>query len=374
MTTPNFSDPFNTFYDQFSVHEADLDLPVHFDSYVPDNQTDYSCVSVIGPSVERGAISWTLNDKWITIGIYRDQGRPTSQRPSITGLSWTRSGFTITMTDPAGHKLHNGDVVNISNINVSMMTNVDVTLIDSYSFSFKGFVTGTTSGVNGSYQDAFLTNFYETHRVFRLLPSFKLIPYASIQSIFTATAPIPQTALKTLYNISTAQTVPIPTTTSSSSNYQLPNTNLPIVDKLPLAKRFGQIYDASGQPLQLTYLSSGYPTYVNNVDSPFKNDQVFYNVPVNSPTDPYIYVYDFYGIELNDVSRAPTYSTSNVTRNTSVIGSLNNLVVNVDYTSTLNDLFGNLAIGVQSNNALVVRKQILPLELDSFNKPVKSPI
>jgi hypothetical protein len=375
MSVP-FNSPFDPFYDTFSIHEADFVMPAHFSVFVPDNQDDYKCVSVISPSVFKGSTSWTLNEKWITIGIYRDEGRSTTQRQPLTNLSWTRVGRTITINVPNGHKLHSGDIINVSNVNVTSMPNVTVNVIDPYNFSFTGLAMQPSSGSNASFQDAFLTNFYENYRVFRLLPSFQLVPYSTIIAIFAQTAPIPQSNLKTLYNINTLQTVMVPSSNDDSIDYLSPTITLPPSVTYPLAIRFGQAYDAKGNPLKLSYLPTGFPTQVINVDSPNSNDQIFYNPPINQTSDPYVYAYDFYGIEMNDVNRGPTYSTSNVTRNSSIAGSLNNISISaaIGYTSTVNDVFGNLAIGIQDNNALVVRKQILPLALNYFNQPTKKPV
>jgi hypothetical protein len=369
-----FNDPFNSFYDQFSMHEADFTMPAHFNSYVPDNQNDYQCVNVIVPSVSKGATSWTMDGKWITLGIYRDEGRPATQRPARTGLSWTRSSRTITITDSAGHKLHTNDLVNVENINVPMF-NVPVTIIDPYTFTIQGSVSGVTSGAAATYQDNFVTNFYESYRVFRLMPSFKLVPISLVLQIFDLTKPTPALTQTTMFNVTANETVRIPIGNSSDVNYQLPTATQSKHDLLPLLRRFGQVYDSNGQPLQLHYMSNGYPITVNNVDSIYKNKQVFYNVPVDNVSDPFIYAYDYYGLLMNDSSRGSTYSTSNVTINSAITTDVNNITVDpaTGYTSTINDLFGNLAIGVQTNNALVVRKQILPLTLDAFNLPTKDP-
>ena len=385
----NFNNPFDPFYDQFSIHEADFSMPSYFSSYVPDNQTDYQCVNVISPAPEKGAVAWTINgsnqinsnvgndERWITLGIYRDEGRAAAQRPSTSGLSWTRSGYIVTILDPS-HKLHAGDIINVWNINIPIMENVEIiSVVTGISFAFNGLISGGSSGSGAMYQENFATNFYENYRVFRLLPSFKLLPYADVLDIFTNTAPIPAKPQKTLYSITTNTNVNLPIGSNDSSNYQLPTIVLPTSSKSSLPRRFGQVYDAGGQPLTITYLQNGYPSYVNNVDSPNKNPQIFNNTTVNAPSaDPYIYVYDYYGLQINDASRAPTYSTGNIIRNFSISGNVNNFTISpaIDYISTLNDLFGNLSIGVQQDNALVIRKQILPLELNAFNKPIKSPI
>lgn len=374
MSYPDFTDLFNILYDQFSIHEADFSIPSYFNVYYPDNLSDYQCISIIVPSPEKGASSWTQDGKFLTIGIYRDEGRPTSQRLPITGLSWTRQGRSIIITTPTYHKLHNGDLINISNVNVQTLGNLIVSVIDNFNFSVPTLAYGATSGLNATFQDNFKTNFYENYVVFRLLPSFQLVPYSTIESIINNTAPIPYIDKKTLYNINTLATVNIPSDSNNSINYKLSSyTRNPGPS---LTKRFGQLYDSIGNPLLLKYSSYGFPIAVNNVDSIYSNDQIFNNLAINGISDPYVYSYDFYGFPLNDITRGPTYSLSNISSKTTVIGYINNIDINITigYSSTVNDLFGNLAIGIQQNNALTIRKQILPLQLNIYNQPIKQPI
>lgn len=377
MSVPGFNDPFNPYYDQFSIKTNTLVVPNHFDHYVPDNQNDYQCSMVITPSIQKGAIKWTLNGKFITIGIYKDEGRSTSQRPPISGLNWTRSGLFITIIDPAGHKLNVGDSVNVTNVNIPISTNMIVTsVIDAITFTFSGTILGATSGSNASYQDNFLTNFYETRIVFRLLPSFALVPFNTIQQIFSASAPTTQAASRSIDNITTGLSVKIPNGTSASTNYELPTKVVPKNELLPLNRRFDQVYDEQGSPLKISYSNNGAALLPNNMDSSTKNEQIFNNTNGNS----FIIVYDYYGIPINDNTRSPTFSTTNVIRNEAIVANINNLYIHQDnlgnpiYNSTLYDLFGNLVIGVQNNNALIVRKQILPLTLDLFNRPIKRPL
>ena len=417
MTSPAFNDLFNPFYDLYSINEKDLTIPAHFDNFLPDNQEDYNCTMVISPSISKGVSRWTKDGKWITIGIYRDEGRAPAQRPIITNLSWTRNSNILTIINPAGHKLHVGDKINLYNVSVWNRNNVDLpnitvkNVIDPFTFEVYddrtsilidgqtmydamllfvtnnvpligqifgvfGQETGDTSGNAASYQENFITNFYETYRVFRLLPSFKLVPYSEIQDIFTTTAPPQEATRRTLYDISIQQEVNIPGIKTTSINYELPTQSLPRDESINLQRRFSQVFDETGQPLKLTYNALGFPAQINNVDSKFKNDQIFYNAPVNQLGDPYIYIYDYYSLEINDASRGPYFSTSNIVRNLTVSGNINNLTNNISglYNSTMNDAYGNLAIGAQQNNALVIRKQILPIALDAYNRPMKNPI
>jgi hypothetical protein len=348
-------------------------VPSHFDSFVPDNQNDYNCISVISPNPLKGATQWTINGQYITIGIYHDEGRPSSQRPLISNLSWTRVGNVITIIDPNGHKLKTGFAVNVSNVNVSTMSNVIVnSVIDANTFTIKGYITGSTSGTTAIYQDNFLTNFNANNVVFRLLPSFALVPVSTIFQLFSSSAPTQQSVIRNLFNVTTNTDIKLPNVISSKINYDLPTKYITKDDLLPLQKRFNQAYDEVGTPLNLKYNQSGFTALINNVDSATKNDPYLNNIPVNGISDPYIHVYDYYGLPYNDVSRTPSTSLLNIIRDVTVTGNLNNFISNVSV-NTLNDSYGNIAVGVQFNNALIIRKQILPLSLDQFNRPLKSP-
>ena len=381
-TLPGFNEPFHSFYDQYSVSVDDFTIPDYYSTYVPDNQDDANCTAVIAPDLTKGATRWTLNGRFIAIGIYRDEGRKTAQRPPSTALSWVRNGVVLSITDTIKHRLKVGDKVSLWNINTPEMNDVEVTnVIDAYTFSIRCFLLGATSGTNGSYQPIESTNFYETYRVFRLLPSFKLVTFAQIKQIFAATAPLTDTTLRTMYSVTTSTDVDVPKSKTKSVNYDLPSTTIPKADLLHLARRFDQQYDEEGLPLALTYQADGIVTPTHNVDKVTKNRQSFLCKPIdNAASNSRIFVYDYYGIDLNDVSRGPYHSTENVTKDLTVGGYEDNFSIRLDnvdnrvYSSTLHDEFGNLAIGVQTDNALFIRKQILPLEFDAFNRPIKAPI
>ena len=104
------------------------------------------------------------------------------------------------------------------------------------------------------------------------------------------------------------------------------------------------------------------------------------NIPGDDPTtDSRVYVYDFYGLEINDPLRGPYFSTTLITRDLDKAPPYDNIlrdgVNNVPYYSKiLYDMFGNRVFGIQTNNATVIRENLLPLSLDRFNRPIKSPI
>jgi hypothetical protein len=375
---PGFNEHFHEYYDQFSIPVSSLNIPSHFAKYIPDNQDDYNCTLVISPSPKKGAKKWTQKGKIITIGIYRDEGRESELPPIVTGVTWDRTGTRLLLTCVKPHGLAVKDHVHLWNINVSGMFSTEVTeIVNSYKFAIKTYLQGASSGV-GAYQSQTITNFYESYRVFRLLPSFKLLTISELNSIFSETAPLQLTSRRTLFNITTNKDSVLSSSKTSSTNYDLPTAGTITKDSLlKLKKRFNQQYDEAGVPLSLSYQETGYASPVNNVDSKYKNQQIFYNAQTSSSR---IKVYDFYGLDLNDEERGPYFSTTNVTRDEAIKQDIGNLEVKTDnqgnpiYSGQLYDEFGNLAIGVQSNNALVVRKQILPLILDAFNMPTKSPI
>lgn len=377
MSIPGLNEPFHEFYDQYSIRGDRLVIPDHFDFYHPDNQDDYSCIAVICPSRTKGAQRWTYKGRCLTIGIYRDEGRETAKR-TVRTISWARTGKTLKITDPRKHNLNAGDLIDLWNINVESMYNVKVeSVFDEYSFFIQGHLVGSSTGASGSYQPQAEIDFYQDYRVFRILPSFKLITVAELYEIFDLTAPSISTSSRTIYNITTSKDVQVPNVKTLSTNYELPTKSVAKDEILPLARRFDQVYDEDGNPLELNYRDDGMVVPTDNVDSKFKNEHRYL---ANSNGDQSkIYVYDYYGIELNDVNRGPHHSTDVVVRDTTTSKIIGNLSVKKDnngdpvYSRTLNDEFGNLAIGVQLNNALVVRKQVLPLSLDSFNRPVKKP-
>lgn len=391
MTTPDHDDFFNTAYDLYSIKSREFQLPSHFDVYTPEykNQVDANCVAVIAPSLERGAKVWTKNGRWITIGIYRDEGRETAQRPAITNLSWTRSGTILTFSNARTDLLRVGDIINFT-ANVTLF-GVAVTFVDRLAniFQVETYATGATSGSTGSWQESEETNFYETHYVFRLLPSFKLITYYEVLEYFENSVPEATPPVRELYNVTSASVVKVPTGASSSTNYSVPNRSVPTTDRLPLSRRFNQAYDENGAPLKLEYLPDGTPVPVSQVDSPNKNDRLIYNQPITRepPLNQYditsgddrVYIYDYYGFDVNSNARGPYYASDLITRDFDIDSFIGNIYRKEDshgdplFAGQLFDAFGNPVIGIQANNATIARQPILPLTLDSFNRPTKAP-
>ena len=382
MTAPAFNDVFNPYYDQFSIWQGYLNIPSHFDVWMPDffNEVDFQCLSVIAPNPAKGAVQWTLNGRWMTIGIYRDEGRATAQRPATINLSWSRTNKVLTITDPAGHRLLAGDYVDLYDINVPQLLRQPITILSPTVFTVPTLLYGPTSGSIGAYQPSDPYNFYEQNIVFRLLPSFQLVPWSYVQTLFASSAQPQSPQLRQIYNITTSVNTQVPRGKSSSTNYDVPYIPVPSVNPTPSDVRFNQVYDEQGNPLEMSYDSYGYPVTITNFDRPNLNSANDYNSPeVNPPSPARVFVYDFYGGEINDPARGPYFSTTLITRDTTVTPPLNNILRASQnevfyYSGKLYDGFMNRVVGIQTDNATVVRRNLLPLELDRFNHPTKTPV
>lgn len=427
MTAPAFNEPFDPYYDQYSISHLDFAVPDHFDIYVPEfvNEIDFQCLSVICPSTNKGAKQWTYGGKWLTIGVYRDEGRDPAQRPPSTALNWSRSSTTLTIIDPSGHRLRTADLVNLYNINVPSLLKAPITIINSTTFTVRVPLYGDSSGSNGAYQPTELYNFYEQNYVFRLLPSFSLVPWSLIQELFASSAPDVVPQQREMFNITTGISNLLPRGISKSINYNLPLSGKPNGDNLPLDRRFGQVYDENGNPLKISYIANGQPVSSKSYDSPKLSSHVGFNSPLtnedvaygetyritdsndqritsisgysgysgaitydlrilNLPrddalSDTRVYVFDFYGGEINDPHRAPYFRTDLITRDETKPAPFDNILRAEQngvpyYSKNLYDIFNNRVFGIQENNATVVRENLLPLQLDRFNRPIKSPI
>jgi hypothetical protein len=384
MTAPAFNDQFNAFYNIYSMQLVDFSIPEYFDIFEPDQDVDFNCRNVISPSVNLGASQWTINGRWITIGIYRDEGRATQMRPIRTPLVWSRTGKVLTMTDPAGHDLHTGDLVSLYGVNVASLAGKPATVIDDFTFTVPCMLYGATSGTSGGYQPTEPINFYEDWIVFRLLPSFQLVPIETIMNLFSSAAPKMMLGLRSLMNITTGLQQMIPQSQTISVNFNIPGTYASTADNDVLALRFNQKYDETGTPLPLLYLANGTPAPVNETDSRYSNTKILIQQPIidglgdSGISNDRIYAYDFYGIDLNDDTRGPFYSSTVISRNTAVVGIFDNITIQNNneipiYSGFVFDEYSNIAIGIQPDNCLVCRTCILPLQLDNFNYPVKDP-
>lgn len=293
-----------TYFDAFSITLSSFTIPDHCASYPPDNNHDGACRVIIAPDPSLGAQRWTYRGKWITIGVYRDEGRaPTDD-----------------------------------------------------------------------------VNFYEDYIVFRLLPSFKLIPYSFVQELLKNSAPAQTFTKRSLIEITTGNEVKIPNAVSRHTNYKS-SPNLAVDNTSLLERRFNQLYDEDGNPMKLSYDAMGYAIKSALVDSKYKNNPLRNNQTRDGlAIDPRVYVYDYYGRDINDPNRSPYFAADIIIRDEMIASNVNNIKVKTDingdplYVGGLFDEFGNVAVGIQENNALVVRQNVMPVTLDQFNRPVKTPL
>lgn len=378
MTSPAFNEPFNSFYDEYSIRAAVLSLPYYWSIFHPDNSIDFTCLSVITPNTAKSASAWTSRGRWITLGIYRDEGRDPAVPPARSSCTWTRLGTVLTVTDPVPHGLLPGDMVAIYNVNLTAIPSAPVKLVlDQYSFTVTTQAGGSSSGSGATYQQAEV-NFYETHCVFRLLPSFKLVKYSEVLQLFADTAPLQTSSQRSLYNITLAEEQAVPQGKSASVNYEVAQRRIVQTSTSELKRRFDQVYDEQGVPLPVKYDALGFPITPFHVSKATDNEHTALNQPTVNQANDRVYVYDFYGIDVND-SRGPYFVTDVITRDTTKLAPKDNIKRkqnnDVDiYSKPLYDIFGNLVLGIQENNALYIRELTLPLALDKFNHPVKLPV
>lgn len=389
MSLPGFNEPFHQYYNNFSIDIRSLKIPNHFKSVQPENQDDFNCRFIIYPDPLLGAKKWTINGRWITIGIYRDEGREPAQKPIKGSLNWSRVGTELTITDTDPHMLFIGDLIDLYNTNESQSLNLSIVkVIDEFRFIVNVNDIGDLNGVNGAYQPSLETNFYEQNCVFRLLPSFKLVPIQLIFQLFDDTSPLTYSSRRELFDITLNDVVKIPNISSKSVNFELPRASSSFISiKNPLNVRFDQVYDENGNPMPLKYDLGGNVIIPNRVDSKYKNEKLNFNQPmINEPIegiddpslDQRVYAFDFYGLDINDPSRGPYFSSDIITRDLDKDSLKNNIKRKTNsndivlYSGKIFDIFGNFAVGIQETNSLLTRNLILPLSLDAFNKPIKT--
>lgn len=375
MTSPSLAQPFDPGYDVYSMWRADLRVPDCCHVYKPDNNVDYACDLIIEPAPELGSRLWTLRGKRILIGVYKDEGRAAGRRPARV-VSWTRSVNRVRMVDTAPHHLRVGETVNVFNINTDEARVKVLKVIDAYTFEFKALATGPTSGVDGAWQPLADVNFYEQYIVFRLLPSYKLVPWQSVTALLAqcqptyASAPVDLTDINTGSIVRTSRSVfndSLLTSSGSRSGTELHR----------------QQFDENGKPLTWTYNSYGYPSETREVSSKTANVLKQVEPPLvnelgstSGTTNNRLYVYDYYGFELNDVNRAPYFTDDIITYDPDEPNNIKRKGngQTAFYSGPLHDAFGNFVLSATETNQVVTRRPVLPLEVDQFNHPYKSPL
>jgi hypothetical protein len=376
MSAPDFTDPFNIAYDSLSIHKDWLTIPSWCNTYDPENNDEFECLVVIQPAPEKGAKAWTMNGKRVLIGVFRDQGRKIQQQ-DIRVVQWARYDTRLVVTTDRPHFMLPGDKVNLWDVNVPVMTTSVVGIQSMFTFEVQTNMVGGQSGVAGGYQPVEPVNFYEDFIVFRLLPSMKVVSWPTVQAILNAGAPIANKPPVHLVDINNGSDRLVAAQINSHATHLLPNGS--IVNQLLNRQQINEggapiraTYDNLGRLMKTPYRYSKRQDVIKMIDPVTVNEECSCDPQTNDK----LYVYDYYGFDLNDDSRAPYNSKKNVVYDSA---SSNGLKIRPDntgeafYRGIIQDEFGNVVIGARPDNTLVTRQAILPLQVDQFNVPYKEP-
>lgn len=402
MAYPNWYKPHDPYYDQYSIEIVDFSIPEHFDIFIPDDGDELGCKTILMPSPRKGAINYTKNDKFMVIGIYRDSGRPPTIFPIVTNKQWSTSGNELVIFDST-NKVRVGDYLYCYNTNVTGQQYLKCIQRTSTYFILKlASLLGDTSGTSCSYRIDRVKDFAEENIVFRLFPTFKLITYTQFLEIVNSTSP--NSVFKTsdvIKNITLDENVRTPVQINSNTDYSSVNNFKKVSEISNTTFKLGievkgngfptfennQTFDGTGKPLKLKYDESGKVISPKYYDSKYKNKIIYVDSQLaseNPSSDPLkddrVWCYDFYGIDINDNTRGPYFVDTVITRNENVEGNVDNIVrleVNGEPLYPLDqhvyDKFGNIAVGINTNNTLNVIRQRIPIQLDNFGRPFKLP-
>ena len=376
MNAPDFSSPFDIAYDQLSIHKDWLTIPSWCNVFDPENNDEFECLAIIQPAPERGSRAWTMNGQRILIGVFRDEGRKTKQQ-DLRVAQWARYGTRLIVGTDRPHFMKPGDEVTLWNVNVPTMI-AEVAAIHSMTeFEVRTSITGGTSGIEGSYQPVKPVNFYEDFIVFRLIPSMKLITWPMVQAILNAGFDQQIKPPVHLVDVNTGAERLVAAALNNKATNLLPNggTFANLRNRQQLDEEGNPIigvYNNLGQLVESKFRYSIHRNAVKMVNPVMVNE----DCSCDDSTNEKLYVFDYYGFDLNDETRAPYASTQNVYYD---YHKPNGLTVRNDntgelfYRGIIQDEFGNVVIGARADNSLITRQAILPIQVDQFNVPYKAP-
>jgi hypothetical protein len=376
MSSPGLNAPFDPGYDVYSMRREHFNVPSVCWLYKPDNNADYACDAVLAPAPELGAQVWTQNGKRILIGVYKDEGRPNGLRRPARVVPWVRNVNKVVLTDSVHHHLSVGAVVDIYNTTTPEARLKVLRVVDEYSFEVRSLASGPTSGLIGGYSAVEPVNFYEQYIVFRYLPSYKLVPWQAVVDLLTSTVPTVGTAPVNLVDINTGFSVP-------TSRTVFNGTNLTSSGSRSGTELWRQQFDENGKPLAWSYDSLGQPILPRTVSSPKRNNPPIDTPPVinevgstSDTANNQLYVKDYYGFELNDVTRGQYYVNDIITYDPTEPDNIKRKLngSTVIYDGVLLDEFGNFVESATEQNTVKIRRPIMPLALDQFNVPYKRPL
>lgn len=376
---PPFNRPFDIAYDDYSIYKSDFTIPDWCNVYAPDNHDEYHCLSIIQPAPELGASKWTKDGKRILIGVYRDEGRET-QMQDFRIIQWGRYGQKLYMGTDRPHRLTVGDEVNLFNINVPYMTTRVVNVFNTTEFEVVTSDTGDVSGIFGTYQPLKPVNFFDKYIVFRILPSMKLVKFAEVQSLLAECAPVIKTTPTYLTDINTGVSVIIDTPIIQKTNFistgnrqQFDEQGKPLTSNIDV--RGGVTFEGVKFSINQSNPTISRSGSVTNEDCNI--DQVLTGLCSVVPSNNQVYIYDYYGFPINDLTRGPYFSYQNIVYDPSKQNGIGYRTDNFGtpfYTGALFDNFGNVVLGINSDNTLNVRQALIPINVDQYNVPYKQPI
>ena len=103
--------------------------------FEPDNSIEYHCRTVLSPAPELGSKLWTQNGKRITIGVFRDEGRPTSIEP-YSVVQWARYDRRLIIATSKPHYLRKDIEVELTNTCKPYIKTKVVNVFDNHGDSF----------------------------------------------------------------------------------------------------------------------------------------------------------------------------------------------------------------------------------------------
>jgi hypothetical protein len=205
----------------------------------------------------------------------------------------------------------------------------------------------------------------------------KVVSWPTVQAILNAGAPIANKPPVHLVDINNGSDRLVAAQINSHATHLLPNGS--IVNQLLNRQQINEggapiraTYDNLGRLMKTPYRYSKRQDVIKMIDPVTVNEECSCDPQTNDK----LYVYDYYGFDLNDDSRAPYNSKKNVVYDSA---SSNGLKIRPDntgeafYRGIIQDEFGNVVIGARPDNTLVTRQAILPLQVDQFNVPYKEP-
>lgn len=372
MSGPSLTDYFDPAYSLRSMHISELQIPATCNAFTPDDDTDGACRIMIQPAPELGAPAWTtLNNKRAMLGVYRDEGRPTSLAPS-SEMSWSSNGTILRCfaTGTYVPYISLGDVVTITSDVFSFSSAViGIGKSDSGQHSFDvsavGYDLADRAGT-GTYQSTVLVNFYESYIVFRSLPDFRILNVTEALALLQSWEPEVLTGFDQLLD-------PVSGVTIRVSRKPFFSDKTPAGQLTPSMNR--QQFDESNKPLRQSYDAMGLPFSSKLRFSHYQNETPYVE-PVRLSATPALRAFDYYGFALNDVERQPYLSNDLIVFDSSMPSGIRRKVIDgvVAYEGQIYDEFGLPVTGALSVDRLSLRDPVMPLQLDQFNIPFKRTI